>query len=841
MRGIWIAILTTAPIVWAAPPDFATDVQPILRRRCVMCHNERLAQNGLRLDDPVKLREGGYSGPVIVPGESAGSKLFVRITSTKKGFMMPPAGAPLTPAEIGTVRSWIDGGAHLPETTPAVTSARPARNEHWAFEPIRRPAPPANGRAGWTANPIDRFILARLEREKLAPSPEASRTTLLRRVCLDLTGLPPTPAQVRAFLGDQRPDAYEHLVDSLLASEHYGEQRARAWLDLARYADSDGYEKDQVRPYAWRWRNYVIDSFNRDKPFDQFTVEQIAGDLLPEPKTEQLVATGFHRNALTNREGGTDPKESRFEQLINRTNTFSTVWLGLTYGCAQCHDHKYDPISQRNYYELFAFFNQAEDVDIDAPMPGEFGSWMRARPQYVRDREHLNRVYEAEALQDEWESYIRKAMDNPGKDMEWDFAVANGRPMFDRFEEVVRTPKEKRTPRDRERLFYWFINNPGPLKDQERDRQKVTALREMRQRLAGIDATAPKLTQAAVIHAIERPVETHIAVKGDYREAGVKVDPGTPAVLPALPSGAARNRLTLARWLVSRDHPLTARVAVNRLWQEFFGRGIVRTSEDFGTQGDRPTHPELLDWLAGEFMDQGWSVKRMIRLIVTSATYRQSSNSRPDLLERDPENILLARQSRVRLPAEQLRDSALLAGGLLNPRVGGPSVHPPQPAGVAELVYAGSFKWKDDEGPERYRRGLYIHYQRTAPYPMLANFDAPDANVACSRRRRSNSPLQALNLLNDPAYFEAAQAMALRVLDEAEAGKRLDYAFELALGRPPGERERARLQRLVDEQSALLAAHEKQAAALLPLRPRDAAWVVAARVLLNLDEFITRE
>jgi hypothetical protein len=693
----------------------------------------------------------------------------------------------------------------------------------------------------WTKNPIDRFILARLDKEKVAPAPEAAKTTLVRRVSLDLTGLPPTTEQVHAFIADQRPDAYERLVESLLASEHYGEQRARAWLDLARYADSDGYEKDQVRPYAWRWRNYVIESFNQDKPFDQFTTEQIAGDLLPFPRTEQLVATGFHRNSLTNREGGTDPKESRFEQLVNRTNTLSTVWLGMTFGCAQCHDHKYDPISQRNYYQLFAFFNQAEGTDIDAPVAGEQGAWMRARPQYLADREHLMKVYDAEGLQDEWERYIRKAMDEPGKDMEWDFAVANGRPMFDRFEEVVRTPKEKRLPRDSERLFYWFVNNPGPIKDHERDRQKVEAIREMRQRLAQIDAATPKVTQAAVLRELPGPVETHIAVKGDYREHGVKVEPGVPAVLPPLPAGAPLNRLTLAQWMVSRDNPLTARVAMNRLWQEFFGRGIVRTSEDFGTQGDRPSHPELLDWLAAEFVDQGWSTKNMVRLIVTSSTYRQSSAMRNELMERDPENTLLARQSRLRLQAEQLRDSTLSASGLLNPAVGGPSVRPPQPAGVAELVYAGSIKWKDDEGPSRYRRGLYIHYQRTAPYPMLANFDAPDSNVACSRRRRSNSPLQALNLLNDPAYFEAAQAMALRVLTEAPPDKRLDYAFELSLGRAPAERERQRVQRLLDEQSTLLARNAKQAEELLPLRPKDAAWVIASRVLLNLDEFITRE
>lgn len=841
MRGISTVVLFAAPLAWAAPPDYSRDVQPVLRKRCVMCHNERTAQNGLRLDDPGQAMEGGYSGPVIVAGKSMESKLVERITSSKKGFMMPPAGAPLTTQEIEIIKTWIDAGAAIPKVSATSPASKPVASSHWAFQPIRKPRLPEVSQAAWARNPIDRFVLARLDKEKITPSPEASKRTLIRRVSLDLTGLPPSPERIRAFVEDDRADAYERLVDELLSSPHYGEQRARAWLDLARYADSDGYEKDLSRPYAWRWRNYVIDSFNQDKPFDQFTREQIAGDLLPKPRTEQIVATGFHRNALTNREGGIDPKETRFEQLINRTNTVSTVWLGLTFGCAQCHDHKYDPISQKNYYQLLAFFNQAQEVDIDAPMPGEYGAWLRARPQYLKDRAHLNMVYDVERLQDEWESYVRKAIDSPGQNLEWDFVTASGRPMFDRFDEVLKTPKERRTDWDRERLYYYFINNPGPIKEGERDGQEIRALRELRQRLAMIDAATPKLTQAPAMREIDEPVETHIAIKGDYREKGLKVTPGVPAVLPPLPSDAPANRLGLAQWLVARDNPLTSRVAVNRLWQEFFGRGLVRTSEDFGTQGDLPTHPELLDWLAAEFMDQGWSYKKLIRLIVTSAAYRQSSKARPELSERDPENTLLARQSRIRLTAEQLRDAALSAGGLLNPAVGGPSVKPPQPAGVAELVYAGSFKWKDDEGPNRYRRGLYIHYQRTAPYPMLANFDAPDANVACSRRRRSNSPLQALNLLNDPAFFEAAQAMALRVLDEAPAEKRMEHAFELALGRAPNERELERMRRLLDEQATALSKNEKQAAQLLPLRPRDAAWVVASRVLLNLDEFITRE
>jgi len=823
------------PALAQSPVDFARDVQPIFKRKCLVCHNEKTANNGVRFDDGAAALAGGYSGPVILPGKSAESKLILRVSSDKKGFMMPPGGPALKPEEIAALRAWIDQGAKWTAAARVDGAAKPA---HWAFQPIQRPALPDVLRRDWVRNPIDRFVLARLESENIEPSPEASKTTLIRRVSLDLTGLPPTPAEVAAFVNDNRPDAYERLVDRLLASPHYGEERARLWLDLARYADSDGYEKDQVRPYAWRWRNYVIDSFNQDKPFDQFTVEQIAGDLLPDATVEQRVATGFHRNALTNREAGVDRAEARYEQIVNRTGTVGTVWMGLTVGCAQCHNHKYDPISQKDFYALSAYFNQADDRDIEAPLAGEMGPWLRERPEYLQQRAHLFAVYEVESLQQEWEQRIIHAMDNPGENLEWDFWVTSMKAMLDYAERILRTPAAQRSPLDAERLTYYFISNPGPT--QGRDIEKLNCFRDLRRRLADLDVKTPQLTLSMTLSESVQPVKTYLAIRGDYREKGIEVQPAVPAVLPPLPAGAPANRLGLARWLVARDNPLTSRVTVNRIWQEYFSRGLVRTSEDFGAQGERPSHPELLDWLASEFMDRGWSVKQLSRLIVTSATYRQSSHTRRDLSEKDPDNTLLARQTRVRLTAEQIRDAALSAGGLIDLRVGGPSVRPPQPAGLDALGYGGNVKWKDSEGPDRYRRGLYVLYQRTVPYPQLVNFDAPDTTVTCTRRRRSNTPLQALNLLNDPVFVEAAQGLALRVLKETPQN-RVDAAFEMALGRRPSPREAERISQFYDRQLSDDDAAEMPLA-LEGVKPKEAAaWVSVSRALLNLDEFITRE
>ncbi|MDW8356044.1 MAG: PSD1 and planctomycete cytochrome C domain-containing protein [Bryobacterales bacterium] len=824
--------------------DFARHVEPIFKAKCYACHGPAQQMNGLRLDQREAALAGGYSGAAIKPGDSAGSLLVRMVAGLEKGKIMPPAGPRLSPKEIGILRAWIDQGAVWPESSAPVATSKPAV-AHWAFRPPVKRDPPAVRQRAWVRNPIDAFILARLEAEGIQPSPEAPRTTLIRRLSLDLIGLPPTPAEVDEFLTDNRPDAYERLVDRLLASPHFGEKWARHWLDLAHYADSDGYEKDLPRPHAWRWRHWVIEALNRDMPFDQFTIEQIAGDLLPGATVEQKVATGFLRNTLTNREAGVDREETRLEQLVTRVNTVGTTWLGLTVGCAQCHDHKYDPITQREYYQLLAYFERAEEDEIDAPLPGEIGPYLRALPDYRRKRQELLTQYNIPALQAEWERNLRDAAANPGRRLDWDFQFTSFRVMVDAGEKMLHTPLEERSERHQRRLTDYFIRNPGP--DFGKDKELMGKLKELREKLDKLDAEFPALSQAPVLVENPRPPKTYVRVRGDYRRKGVAVEPRPITWLLPAPNDAPPNRLTLARWLVSRDNPLTARVAVNRIWQELFGRGLVLTSEDFGTQGERPSHPELLDWLAVEFMDRGWSIKQTIRLIVTSATYRQSSNARPELESRDPDNRLLARQSRLRLQAELIRDSALAVSGLLNPEIGGRSIRPPQPADLEKLGYANSVKWPESQGKDRYRRGVYIHFQRTVPYPQLMNFDAPDANVACSRRRRSNTPLQALNLLNDPVFFEAAIALADRVLREAppRTEARLEYAFRLCLARSPSPRERERLMRFFNEQLDLMKADAK-AAALYPAAggadpAEGAAWTAVSRVLLNLDEFITRE
>ena len=634
-------------------------------------------------------------------------------------------------------------------------------------------------------------------------------------------------------------------MDRLLASPHYGEERARGWLDLAHYADSDGYEKDLTRPWAWRYRQWVIDAFNRDMPYDQFTIQQLAGDLLPNATVDQKIATGFLRNTLTNREAGVNRAEARFEQIVNRTDTVATVWLGLTVGCAQCHNHKFDPITHKDYYQFFAYFNRADEIDIDAPLPGEFGAYLAARPEYDKKRREILEYYGVPELQKQWEARIQQAFREQGKDLEWDFAVTEMRPSFDGADHFLKGEWAKRTQRQADRLTDYFVSNPGP----EIGRNKAVAafLKEARGKLKELRATLPEITEAPVMEEMPNPPQSNIHLGGDYQALGAPVEPGIPSVFGAA-SPANSNRLTLARWLVSRENPVTARVEVNRMWQDFFGSGLVHTSEDFGTQGDKPSHPELLDWLASEFQDREWDMKYMRKLIVMSAAYRQSSAVRKELENRDPGNALIAHQARLRLPAEAIRDEALASSGLLNTAIGGKSVRPPQPAGVADLGYAG-LKWPESTGPDRYRRGLYIHFQRTTPYPMLMNFDEPDSNTTCTRRGRSNTPLQALNLLNDPVFFEAAQALATRVLQEipGDASQRIDYAFELVLARKPAADERARLMEYYEQQKQLLAKDPKAVEGMQPLRPDGvaaldaAAWVGVSRVLLNLDEFVTRE
>jgi hypothetical protein len=835
-------------VLAAAPPDFARDVQPIFAQRCQGCHGAKMQMAGLRLDQGRAALGGSASGPVIVPGKAAESRLIQRVTSDKASFRMPPSGEGLPAGQIAVLKAWIDAGAVWPGAEgPAVkppAGAAAISSTHWSFQPIAHPQPPAVKNTEWVRNPIDAFILAKLEGQGIGPSPEASKAALLRRVSLDLTGLPPTPEEAREFVGDASADAYDRVVDRLLASPHYGEKWARHWLDLARYADSDGYEKDLQRANAWRYRQWVIDALNADMPFDRFTIEQLAGDLLPNATVEQRVATGFQRCTLTNREAGVDRAETRFEQVVNRTNTTATVWLGLTIGCAQCHNHKFDPLTQRDHYRLEAFWNVADEGVIDAPLDGEWGGYLRALPEHRREVDAALRQFCVPERMPQWIEKMRTAFREPGKDIEWDFQITSFRAMFDGADKFLRGDPEGDDPRLRARLVRYYIGSPGPQTD-DITREDYRRLREL---LTGIDAKLPRISQADVLTAMARPPKTYIHLGGDYKALGAEVGPGVPAVLPQI-AAANPTRLDLARWLVSRGNPLTARVAVNRMWQELFGRGLVRTSEDFGTQGDAPTHPELLDWLSADFMDHGWGMKRMHRMMVMSAAYRQSSGARPDLEARDPENTLVARQGRLRLPAELVRDEALAAAGLLNPAVGGRSVRPPQPKGVAELGYAGSVKWNEDSGAERYRRGLYVFFQRTTPYPMLMNFDMPDSNVTCSRRRRSNTPLQALNLLNDPVFHEAAQGLAVRLYRELPQGgfdERLDRAYLLALGRTPTAKERERLRQYHQQQAGILRS-EKSAAEILPFAPDGAdgveagAWVGVARVLMNLDEFVNRE
>jgi hypothetical protein len=765
------------------------------------------------------------------------------VTGSAKGRVMPPIGARLTATQIDVVRAWIDQGADWPEI---IEKPLRASSTHWSFQPIRRPEPPSTPKRDWVRNPIDAFVLARLEAEGLEPSPEADKRTLARRVFLDLIGLPPSPTEVEAFLSNNRTDSYEDLVDRLLQSPHYGEKWARPWLDQAHYADSDGYDRDLPRPHAWRYRHWVIQALNGDLPFDRITIEQIAGDLLPHSTVEQKVATGFLRNTLSNRESGAKLEQFRHEQIVDRTNTVGTVWLGLTVRCAQCHDHKYDPISQKEYYQLFAFFNPANEVNIEAPLPGELGPSLRGRSEYYRQRQKLLDAYHATEIQSEWERRLVEAADHPGKYTNWDAAFENFEKKVDYGEKLLRVPSlRNRHQQDfiTDHLIEWYhlvVDEEG---------YKQIRFKELQKKLAELKASFPDVSLAPTIAEGPNRRKTHISLRGDYLAKGIEVEPGTPSVLPAL-SSSRPSRLELAQWLVSSNNPLTARVIVNRIWQELFGQGLVTTPEDFGTQGAKPSHPELLDWLASEFRERGWSLKQVIKQIVLSATYRQSSNVRPELQSRDPYNILLARQSAFRLPAELIRDSTLSASGLLYPAIGGRSVFPPQPEAVIAVKQGYDPKWEESQGKEGYRRGLYIHFQRTTPYPLLQNFDAPDASESACRRQRSNTPLQALNLLNDPVFFEAAQALAQRTLTEAPSSAfqdRLSYAFQLCLGRNPEPLESKSMLVYLARLHVILQKEPTSVPFMFPVdlpgmeRTEAAAWAGLSRVLLNLDEFLTRE
>jgi hypothetical protein len=796
----------------SAQVDYLRDVKPILTQHCVRCHGADKDEAGLRVDTAEALFLGGDSGPLVKAGRPDASLLIRIVTGPHEDIpQMPYKRPPLAAAEIAVLRGWIAAGATAPERE------EPGRFVHWAFVPPRAPALPVVRDAA-VRHPIDRFVLARLEREAIAPSPLADADTLLRRLHLDLIGLPPTPAEIEAFRRDaaaDRTQALERLIDRLLASPHYGERWSRPWLDVARYADSNGYSIDAPRQ-IWKYRDWVVAALNRDLPFDRFVVEQLAGDLLPNPTVEQRIATGFNRNTQINQEGGIDPEQFRIEAVMDRVNTFGTAFLGLSLACAQCHDHKFDPLRQKDYYQIYAFFNNTvEDGHGESRPGGALVFNAQGEPELILAED----VRAAAAA-------LRKHMDKFAAEVEaWRQAqpAESRRKKGNSTRAALDVPWEKQSFNQRRAVF--------PLA-----RPDDAAFKALAARYTELDRRHNGAVSTLVMQELPQPRESVLFVKGDFTRPGEKVAPGTPPVLPAFrPADPARpTRLDLARWTVDPAHPLTARVFVNRVWQQYFGRGLVETENDFGTQGEPPTHPELLDWLATEFVRAGWSLKLLHRLIVTSATYRRASPARPDLELKDPLNKLLARQARLRLDAEVVRDVALTASGLLSRKLGGPPVYPPQPDGVMSL---GQVKrpWVASQGDDRYRRGLYTHLWRATPHPAFAVFDAPDGFSTCTRRLRSNTPLQALTLLNDEQFFEFAGALARRIEAEAPADlpARVDYAFQLCLTRLPTAAERTRL---VAAYEAQLASASGDAAA----RRRE-AWLILARALLNLDETITRE
>lgn len=771
-RFAWLLFVFAMPAGAAEPVRYMRDIRPILSNNCFKCHGPDLKKGELDLQSFATATKKLPSGSVaIVPEKPDTSELLRRVTSHDADEQMPPKGERLKSAQIEMLKQWIAQGGKY--------------EEHWAYVKPEKPIQPALKNGDWVRNAIDAFVLERLEKDGLKPSPGADKITLLRRVTFDLTGLPPTIEQVDAFVKDTSPDAYEKVVDRLLSSPHYGEHMARWWLDMARYADTNGYEKDERRT-IWPYRDWVINAFNRDLPFDEFTIEQIAGDLLPSPTPEQKIATGFHRNTMVNTEGGADDEEFRIAAVVDRVNTTMSVWMGTTINCCQCHNHKYDPFTTKEFYRLYSFFNQTADKgrsnapEIMVPTADE---------EERKLATHLKMSAKAIALLSA-NDFVRPALVKPVS-------------------------------------------------------EQIVSLQKL---IGGIKPATTMVMQELVD---QRP--THIQIRGNHKNLGEKVIPGTPAKLHKLVVYGRRdgNRLDLARWLVSPENPLAGRVTMNRIWARYFGRGIVETSEDFGLQGDLPSHPELLDYLAVDLVERKWSLKAMQKLIVTSATYRQCSIVTKELLEKDPLNRLFTRGPRLRLDAEMIRDNALAISGLLNRKLGGPSVFPFQPEGVWANPYSGD-KWFASDGGNQFRRGLYTFWRRTAPYAAFMAFDAPSREITCERRPRSNTPLQALATLNDRGFIECASGLAKRMLYEVngDAAERAKYGFRLCVSRLPDE---AELKALLELRASTLAEYQKdkdaarKLALVLGLPKPDldsaelASWTVVANVMLNLDETITKE
>jgi hypothetical protein len=846
MRFIFLSCaLLIAPCYAATEKiSFNRDIRPILSENCYYCHgpDEKNREEDLRLD----IRDAAIKAGALVPGKPEESDLIARVFTDDETEIMPPPKAhkTLTDGQKDLLKRWIIEGAEY--------------EEHWAFVAPKRPDVPAvKSKSAAFGNAIDAFILKKLEPHGADLSAPAHPATLIRRVTLDLTGLPPSTAEVQAFVSacrnedgsmTIRKEAYEKLVDRLLTSPAYGEHMASTWLDYARYADSHGFQSDSSR-VMWPWRDWVIRAFNENKPFDQFTIEQLAGDLLPQPTNAQLVATGFHRNHRLNGELGLIPEEWHVENVIDRTDTTGATWLGLTLGCARCHDHKYDPISQKEFYQMFAFFNNINETG-NALGPknrsgGNFDPVLR-----VGTAEQLKRSKELESKIAELNAAIakeNKAITKNQSDWEKNTSVHSQTPAA--IKNIIAIEPKKRNKKQADQLSKYFrdnVDHPG--------KQKAAELAVLQKELAQLDQATPV---TMVMEELPKPRPAHILHRGQYTEKGDEVFANTPAALPPLPANAPRNRLTLAKWIVAPENPLTARVWVNRQWERFFGNGIVKTSENFGMQSEPPSHPELLDWLATEFVRSGWDMKSIQKRMVMSATYRQSSNLKglsPALLEQDPYNRLLARAPRIRLPAESVRDQALSISGLLDRKIGGPSVRPYMPKGVWDetSVYGDLRNYQHDPNGGLYRRTLYTIRKRTAAPPTMLLFDSPTREICTVKRSNTNTPLQALSLLNEVTYVEAARVLAQRMMKEGgtTAAQRLTWAFSNATLREPTDQELAVLVKSFTRHLATYRAAPQEAAKLIdagdaPVASLDpvelAAYTVCANVILNLDEIIMRD
>ena len=798
---------------------FEEAIRPLLAAKCQSCHNDTVASGGLAMTSRESMLRGGSRGPSLVPGSPSHSVLIAAVEQTG-ALKMPPTGA-LPASEVEALRSWVRGGAAWgrPAGDPQAAEAL------WSFKPVARKEPPQVRNAAWGRNPIDAFILRRLEEEALEPSPAAARRTLIRRATLDLTGLLPAPEEVRSFLEDNQTGAYGRLVERLLESPHYGERWGRHWLDIARYADTNGYSIDGPRS-IWPYRNWVINAFNDNLPFDQFVIEQVAGDLLPDPTRDQLIATGFHRNTMINQEGGTDFEQYRVEAVVDRVRTTGAAFLGLTLGCARCHDHKFDPISQREFYEVFAFFNNIDEI----------GGNLEEREGRRRMMDPILELAEPAALAER--DSVRSELDRLEGELE-DLSASLEATWNERF-----PPGEMEDIERAREIIALEPKGRSSVQDSVLQRvfaSRVPEFKAKQQEIGELGKKLPEIPWTMVMRDLPEPRDAYIHVQGDFTRRGDPVEPGTLRVLPGMQPDLPRNRLGLARWLVADDNPLTPRVTMNRLWQRYFGIGIVETENDFGTQGNPPSHPQLLDWLASEFVRSGWDLKHMHRLILNSATYRQASSHRADAAAVDPSNRLLARQNRLRLEAEIIRDAALSASGLLAPEVGGPSVYPPQPAGAGQFTQVDR-NWEADEGPSRFRRGMYTYFIRSAAHPGLILFDAPIAQESVTRRNRSNTPLQALTLLNDESQTEFASALATRIREHSDdREERIRHAFEICLARQPRAPETERLAGFLSHMTDAFATDAEALRKTGADTAGGAAWTAAARVMLNLDEFVTRQ